>query len=689
LLPDGKAFLLVEFGGDSKADSDRQAMECMAKLKLRPGAPSMKLYDNPQEESKLWEVRESGLGSTAFVPGLPDMWPGWEDSAVPPENIGDYLRELRKLFDKFGYKPSVYGHFGQGCVHCRIDFDLYTAEGVNRWRSFLDEAAGLVVRHGGSLSGEHGDGQARAELLPKMFGEELVQAFREFKTIWDPQWKMNPGKIVDPHPITANLRLGPNYEPPQVKTYFQYPDDKHSFARGALRCVGVGKCRNHNSDQTMCPSYMVTREERHSTRGRARLLWEMLNGELKHEGWRSEAVREALDLCLACKGCKGDCPVNVDMATYKAEFLSHYYQGRLRPRHAYAMGWIYWWAQAASLIPNLINLAGRAPIVGGAIKWLGGISQKRKIPEFATQTFRDWFQARPVKNATAPPAILWPDTFTNFFHPQIGKAAVKVLEAAGFQVRIPHVMLCCGRPLYDFGMLASAKQLLEQTMMALAKDIAAGVPIVGLEPSCVSVFRDELRNWFPEDPQAIRLREQTFLLSEFLEKYAPHFAWPKLQRKALVHLHCHHKSVLGSDAEKKVLEKLGLDFEILDSGCCGMAGSFGFESDHYDVSIACGERALLPAVRKASADTLLVTDGFSCHEQIQQCAGRRALHLAEVMRMALDQQVESSSTTATVAAAHRQSIQWNRREKIILAGGAIVAAWTAWRFFGPKHDSEN
>ena len=317
--------------------------------------------------------------------------------------------------------------------------------------------------------------------------------------------------------------------------------------------------------------------------------------------------------------------MNVDMATYKAEFLSHYYEGRLRPRHAYAMGWIYWWARAASLIPNLVNLAGRAPLIGSGLKWLGGISQKRRMPEFAAETFRDWFRSRPIKNKTGQTVIIWPDTFTNFFHPQIGQAAVEVLETAGFHVRIPKQMLCCGRPLYDFGMLDSAKQLLEQIMEALADDIEAGVPIVGLEPSCVSVFRDELHNWFPEDPQATRLREQTFLLSEFLIKKAPEFVWPKLNRKALVHLHCHHKSVLGTDAEKKALENLGLDYQILDSGCCGMAGSFGFESEHYDVSMACGERVLLPAVRNAAADTLLITDGFSCHEQIDQCTGRRAL----------------------------------------------------------------
>ncbi len=349
LLPEGKAFLLVEFGGDNQEDADGQARHCMDLLRKQTHAPSMKLYDDKEEEEKLWKVREGGLGATAFVPGLPDMWPGWEDSAVPPERIGDYLRDLRKLFDRYGYKPSVYGHFGQGCVHCRIDFDLYTAEGVQQ----LARVPGRRRRPGGAprrlaCPASTATARRRAELLPRMFGEDLVEAFREFKAIWDPQGKMNPGKVVDPHPITSNLRLGPDYHPPEPQTHFQFPDDDGRFSRAALRCVGVGKCRDHHG-QVMCPSYLVTREEKHSTRGRARLLWEMLNGEVLTDGWKSEPVHEALDLCLACKGCKGDCPVNVDMATYKAEFYSHYYEGRLRPRHAYAMGWIYWWAKARLL----------------------------------------------------------------------------------------------------------------------------------------------------------------------------------------------------------------------------------------------------------------------------------------------------------------------------------------------------
>ena len=360
LLPPGKGFLMVEFGGESKQDSDEQAQRCMEALKQGGKPPSMKLLDDPKQEKMIWKVREGGLGSTAWVPGQPDSWPGWEDSAVPPAKVGRYLRDLRKLFQKYGYNPSLYGHFGQGCIHCRVGFDLYTVAGIEKFKAFMDEATDLVVRYGGSLSGEHGDGQARGEYLPKMFGATLYEAFREFKSIWDPQWKMNPGKKIDAYPVDENLRLGPDYNPPQPETHFSFAGDRHSFSRAALRCVGVGECRREGG-QTMCPSYMVTREEKDCTRGRAHLLFEMMNGEVLTDGWKSEPVKDALDLCLACKGCKHDCPVNVDMATYKAEFLSHYYEGRLRPRHAYSMGWINRWAELASLAPDLANFFGQTP----------------------------------------------------------------------------------------------------------------------------------------------------------------------------------------------------------------------------------------------------------------------------------------------------------------------------------------
>ncbi len=700
MLPDGKGWLMAEFGADKRQDALDLARQVMEFLKKKPNPPSMKLFTDTADMEHIWRVRESGLGSTAFVPGEPDTWEGWEDSAVAPENLGSYLRDLRALYNKYAYNSVLYGHFGQGCVHCRVSFDLVSAPGIRKWRSFMEEATDLCVQHGGSLSGEHGDGQARAEFLYKMFGKELIEAFREFKSIWDPDWKMNPGKIVDPYRIDENLRLGADYQPWEPETHFKYPDDKGSFAHAALRCVGVGKCRRKDAttpdDDTMCPSFMVTHEERHTTRGRAHHLWEMLNGNVIAGGWRDENVKESLDLCLACKGCKGDCPVNVDIATYKAEFLSHYWDGRLRPRHAYAFGLVDQWARVASLWPGMVNLVTQTPGLSHVAKLAAGMPLKRSIPEFAPQTFRKWFAKRKQTAHVADrgKVILWPDTFNNYFFPETAQAATEVLENAGFQVEVPRQHLCCGRPLYDYGMLDRAKLYLHKIMEVLRPQIEAGVPMVVLEPSCASVFRDELRNLFPDDPLAKKLREQTLLLSEFLEHEFPehdfpeqragHIDLPKIDRKALVQGHCHHKSLLKFEAENSVMQKLGLDCEVLASGCCGMAGSFGFESDKYDVSLAIGERKLLPAVRRAPLSTVIVADGFSCREQIAQATGRHALHLAEVIQMgsrehgpAPEIYPESLLVTRRMGARRKARLRAATVLAVIAAGGAL--AWSLLR----------
>lgn len=636
LLPEGKGWLIVEFGGETKQEADDKARALLQEIKQQSkSARGTKIFDDPREELEIWEIRDSGLGASARVPDQPDTWEGWEDTAVPPEKIGAYLRDFRKLLEKYGYKCTLYGHFGQGIVHTRIDFGLKTAEGIQQYMAFTKEGAELVVRYGGTLSGEHGDGQARGDLLDIMFGPELVEAFREFKSIWDPEWKMNPGKIVEPYHRNENLRYGEEYNPSQPPTHFQFPRDHGSFSFALERCVGVGQCRREEHG-TMCPSYMVTREEKHCTRGRARLLWELLQGDIiGRNGWRDKSVHEALNLCLACKGCKSDCPVHVDMATYKAEFLSHYYEGRLRPMPAYAMGLIYWWARLASLLPGVVNFFTHTEPFAGLMKRLGGIAPQRKIPKFAKKTFRDWFARRPKANQGKPRVILWPDTFNNFFFPETAKAAVEVLEGAGFQVTIPPRILCCGRPLYDWGMLELAKRQLGQILDVLSADISAGTPIVGLEPSCVAVFRDELKGLFSNSEQADRLRQQTYTLSEFLVKHAPDYQAPKLQRQALMHGHCHHKAIMQLGCEETLLEKMGIDLKVLDSGCCGMAGAFGYEAEKYDVSVACGERVLLPEVRSAPKDTLIIADGFSCREQIEQLTDRRALHSAQVLQMAL------------------------------------------------------
>ncbi len=644
ILPEGGGWLLVEFGGNSKDDADEKARRLMAELRKKSDAPSMKLFDDEEEESKVWEVRESGLGATAHVPGMSSTWPGWEDSSVSPEKLGGYLRDLRKLFNRYGYECALYGHFGQGCVHVRIDFDLLTREGIDQYLAFINDAAELVVSYGGSLSGEHGDGQARAALLPIMYGERLMEAFREFKSIWDPEWKMNPGKIIEAYAPDQNLRVGSDYKPRHPSTHFHFPDDNGDFANSTLRCVGVGKCRRLDGG-TMCPSFMATREEEHSTRGRARMLFEMLEGDvIGKDGWHDEHVKEALDLCLACKGCKSDCPVNVDMATYKAEFLSHYYEGRLRPRSAYAFGLIYWWSRVASMMPGIVNFFTQTPGLSLATKLFAGVAKERRIPRYAGQTFKEWFRNRKYPLRNGPRAILWPDTFNNHFHPETAKAAVEVLESAGYQLIVPERSLCCGRPLYDYGFLDLARKMLEEILERLRDEIRAGTPIIGLEPSCVAVFRDELPNLFPFDEDAVRLKGQVYLFSEFLQT-TNGYEIPRLHKKAIVHGHCHHKAIMGLDDERSILDRLELDYEILDSGCCGMAGSFGFEGgDHYDVSIKAGERVLLPTVRKAAKETLIIADGFSCRAQISQATNRHALHLAQVIQMAIREGPDGSAS---------------------------------------------
>lgn len=630
LLPDGDGHLLVEFGAETREEAEAQARQLIDACAGYSPKPTARLY-SAAEAARVWHVRESGLGATVFVPGQPLRWEGWEDSAVAPERLGGYLRDLFRTMEPYGYTTPMYGHFGQGCVHLRYNFDFETAEGIRKFRAFLDEAADIVVAHGGSFSGEHGDGQARAALLPKMYGPELIEAFNQFKRLWDPDNCMNPGKMVDPIRIYQpedNLRLGAGYKTHQVATHFQFPDDGGSFSNATLRCVGVGACRKETAG-TMCPSYMATRDEQHSTRGRAHLLWEMLQGELKPEGWQSESVKEALELCLSCKGCKHECPVNVDVATYKAEFLSHYYEHKVRPLSAYAFGWMDRWARMASRMPVLANLPGQLPIVRDFAKGFLGVARERKIPAFAARSFQQGFAPRPAAG-TQRTVLLWPDTWNNYFHPQVSHAAVRALHQAGFSVEVPRRHVCCGRPLYDFGMLDRAKRYLLDVLDTLKPQLDAGMPVVVLEPSCASVFRDEALNLLAGDPRARQLAAQTFLLGEFLAREAPGFTAAALEGKEIVvHGHCHEKPFMAPQID--LLKRSGASPRLLDSGCCGMAGPFGFERDKYEISKTLAERVLLPATRQASNGTLVVTNGFSCREQILQLSGRRAVHLAEVL----------------------------------------------------------
>ena len=635
MLPEGGGWLLVEFGDETREAALAQAERLIAAMERSGHPPTARVVREPEEQGRIWELRESGLAATAHVTDQSPTWPGWEDSSVPPDRLGGYLRELRGLFQKFNYDADLYGHFGQGCVHCRIDFDFRSDDGVATFRRFMTEAADLVIRHGGSLSGEHGDGQARGELLNRMFSPEMLEASRAFKKIWDPEWQMNPGKIVDANPLDADLRLGPAYAPAHPATFFRFPDDGRDFAHATQRCVGVGKCRKEDAG-TMCPSYMVTREEKHSTRGRARLLFEMLRGETLEDGWQSEHVKDALDLCLACKGCKNECPVAVDMATYKAEFFAHYYEQHRRPLTAYSFGLISRWAALAGLAPRLVNVATQTPLLRNVARYAAGMAHQRRVPAFAPRTFRSRFHARtPLHRPQAARVLLWTDTFNDHFHPETLMAAVEVLEAAGFHVEIPRAGLCCGRPLYDYGFLDKARRHLEQILTSLSGGIDERIPIVVLEPSCAAVFQDELQNLFPDDERARALGDRVVSLGAFLESHRERLPSLTLERKALLHGHCHQKALNGLGPESVLLARLGLDCVTPDTGCCGMAGSFGFERDHYDVSVAVGERVLLPAVRDASLDTLIVADGFSCREQISQLTGRQALHLADLLRLAL------------------------------------------------------
>jgi len=652
LLPEGRGYLLVEFGADEPSEAHHLAAQLIDRLKQVSEPPNARLYSK-SEARAVWQIREAGPRAAAFAPGAPAEWEGWDDAAVAPEKLGGYLRDIRKLMNEYEYRGAFYGHFGHGCVHMRVNFDLESENGIRKYAEFIDRAADLVVGYGGSLSGEHGDGQSRAALLPKMFGAELIKAFGEFKAAWDPDNKLNPHKVVNAYLPTENLRLGADYKPREPETHFKFPADDGSFAKATLRCIGLGACRKSDGG-AMCPSYMVTLEEAHSTRGRAHMLFEMLQGEVLRSGWEDEHVKDALELCLSCKACKSECPANVDIATYKAEFLSHYYEKKRRPLNAYAFGLVERWAKIGSLIPGIANFFSQSPGSRHLLQTILGLAPQRQLPRLATTSFKQWvrrnrpsifgedrsFESTPSNTRQV---VLWVDTFNNYFHPEVCRAALEVLENAGFTVLCSRRALCCGRPLYDFGMLENAKGNLSKIMAALGPEIDAGMPIIVLEPSCASVFRDELHNLFPTNERADRLKNQTFLLSEFLQTHAPNYRPPKLSMKVLLHGHCHQKALMKMKHEEELLRKLGAEPETLDAGCCGMAGPFGFQRDKFDVSQAVAERVLLPAVRNAAQDTLIVADGFSCREQILQGTGKPAMHLAEVLKIALNRKDPSEA----------------------------------------------
>ncbi|MFD7441463.1 FAD-binding and (Fe-S)-binding domain-containing protein [Streptomyces sp. NPDC059909] len=628
-LPRGGAWLFVETGGETGAEARARAEEIVRGA----DAPAGTVVTDPAGQRALWRVREDAAGTATRMPDGSEAWPGWEDCAVPPARLGAYLRDFRALLTEHGLRGTPYGHFGDGCIHVRIDFDLLSPDGVRRFRSFSEDVAELVVAHGGSLSGEHGDGQARAELLPRMYGDELVGLFGRFKDVWDPAGGLNPGVLARPAPLDENLRFAVLPRKP-VDVAFGYPHDGGDFTAAVRRCVGVAKCRVEGPSSgpgVMCPSYRATREEQHSTRGRARLLHEMLAGEVVTDGWRSAEVRDALDLCLSCKGCRSDCPVGVDMATYKAEFLHHHYAGRPRPAAHYAMGRLPEWLRLAAPVAGVVNAAARVRPLAALAKRLAGIAPERDIPVLARRTFTDWWR----RNGTpGSPLVLWPDTFTDHLSPSVCRAAVAVLASAGLGVSLPPGRVCCGLTYVSTGQLDRARTVMRRTLDVMEPVLERGAPVVVLEPSCAAALRTDLPELLGDDPRARVLADSVRTFAGALEEYAPDWTPPRSDRPVAGQTHCHQHAVLGDAAERRLRERAGLTGG-LSGGCCGLAGNFGFERGHYEVSVACAEDQLLPSVRAAGEDAVLLADGFSCRTQLEQLVGVRARHLAEVLADAI------------------------------------------------------
>ncbi|MFI5688485.1 FAD-binding and (Fe-S)-binding domain-containing protein [Streptomyces sp. NPDC051636] len=634
-LPAGQAWLFTEIGGTADELSDR-ARAIAAQAQRIAGCTGSEVVTDPARARRLWRIREDGAGLATRLPGGAEAWPGWEDAAVPPDQLGSYLTQFTALLEQHGLHGAVYGHFGEGCLHVRIDFDFTTEQGTAVFRAFLTDAAKLVAAHGGSLSGEHGDGQARSELLPLMYGPEVIALFEEFKNVWDPDNGLNPGIIVQPRALDADLRVSPQRTPLPLATVLPFHADDGDFAKATRRCVGVGKCRSHTPRGSfMCPSYRVTRDEKDSTRGRARLLYEMTQGDVITDGWRSTEVRDALDLCLSCKGCSVDCPVGVDVAAYKSEFLHHHYQGRIRPASHYTMGWLPLLSRPAARMPRLVNALTSSP-AAPLIKRLGGIAAERDIPRFAEQTFLSWFRRRaPRGEGRRGPVLLWVDSFNNHFTPEVLMAGVTVLENAGFQVQVPNGTQCCGLTWITTGQLGIARRIAGRTTNALAPAVRAGTPVVGLEPSCTAALKSDLPELLDGDEDARLVARSTLTLAELLVQHAPDWQAPQLRAHSISQTHCHQHATSGFGTDGILLRRMGVDNTILDSGCCGLAGNFGFERGHYEVSVAAGEQVLLPAVRAAAPDTVVLADGFSCRTQIRQQTDRTGTHLAELIADAL------------------------------------------------------
>jgi len=628
-LPLGNAWLFIEIAGVDEAEVADRAR----RLSGMGVATHARIITNPLESAALWRIREAGAGLSGRSPAGAPAHSGWEDSAVPPERLGDYLRDFDALLLQHGLTGFPYGHFGDGCVHVRLDVPFGRADGTAVFREFMTDAAHLVARYGGSLSGEHGDGRARSELLPVMYSPDAMTLFGDVKRILDPDNLLNPGIIVDPLPLDADVRVA-EAAPLRANLGLSYLHDGGDFSQAVHRCTGVGLCRADTPGGTgvMCPSYLATREEKDSTRGRARALQEMINA--GGANWRAPAVHDALDLCMSCKGCASDCPTGVDMAAYKAEVLHQSYKGRLRPASHYSLGWLPRWAKLAALAPRLLNAVVTLPGIRQLALRLAGVDHRRSIPAFAPRTFHDWFNARPVVDSDAQPVLLWVDSFTNYFTPEVGQSAVRVLESAGFEVRIPENPLCCGLTWISTGQLDGAKKILGKTITALTPTAEAGISIVGLEPSCTGVLRSDAVELLGES-SAGTVARATKTLAEFLSSVRGYVPPSLVGTTVVAQPHCHHHAVMGWSPDAALLEGAGAELQKL-GGCCGLAGNFGVERGHYDISVAVAEQQLLPAVRAAGPDAVVLADGYSCRTQLADLSERRGIHLAQLLDSAAE-----------------------------------------------------
>jgi FAD/FMN-containing dehydrogenase/Fe-S oxidoreductase len=642
-LPDGGGWLFIETGGTTPAG----ALAAARRLAADGGTAAATVVPAGPEARALWRIREDGAGLAGRTATGSAAWPGWEDAAVPPAQLGAYLRDFEKLMREHGVDGLAYGHFGDGCVHVRLDLPL--AERPSSLRAFLVGAAELVAGYGGSLSGEHGDGRARSELLPIMYSPAAIGAFAEFKQLFDPDDLLNPGVVVRPRPVDADLRRPAARPLPLARRPggLALAEDDGDLTTAVHRCVGVGKCRADTSAAGgfMCPSYLATRDEKDSTRGRARVLQELANGSLirfeKRSSGRGVApaeVLESLDLCLSCKACSSDCPAGVDLAAYKADVLHQAYRGRLRPIAHYALGQLPRWARLAGVAPRAVNALLRPRAVQKLVLRAGGMDPRRTVPRFAAQPFRRWAAARvrpaPAPSSAQPAVALWADSFSDAFSPEVARAAVRVLGAAGYRVYLPAGPACCGLTWISTGQLDGARARLRRTLGTLEPFVAAGLPVVGLEPSCTAVLRDDLLELLPDDPRAAALSAAAVTLAELLTRPRPDgTVWqpPRLDGvEVIAQPHCHQHAVMGYQADTALLAAAGASVQVL-AGCCGLAGNFGMERGHYEVSVAVAEHALLPALRAAHPSAVLLADGFSCRTQAAQLAGRDGVHLAQLL----------------------------------------------------------